>query len=414
MQYFFPDSQDLVDPSFDFHTERRGITRLRQRDDCYPHEIFAHPPYDGILISRAIVDERYTLAQKQRLLRLGARQFLRIDEKRLSHLKVMGDCGAFSYKDAEVPPFSVDDVIDFYERCGMDLGISVDHVILGFDPAFDGAKQVDQGFRDRQHLTLECAAEFFTKCDRNRVRFQPVGVAQGWSPRSYAHAVTELQKIGYTYIAMGGMVPMKTPDILATLEAVKPVLEAGTRLHLLGVTRSEQFTAFRDFGVVSFDSTSPLLQAFKSDTDNYHTATNPYIALRVPQVEGNAKLKAAILSGKVRQEVARKFERECLQGLADLDRGEGDTDRILKLLLGFDELHLGTGKPSKRRDAYLRVLTDRPWKECRCEVCTALGVHVMLFRGAERNRRRGFHNLHVFYRKVRQLTNREPCQPVLV
>ena len=75
MFYFFPDSQDLVDPSFDFQKETRGITRLRQRDDCYPHEIFGHAPYDGMLISRAIVDERYTLAQKQRLLRSGARAF---------------------------------------------------------------------------------------------------------------------------------------------------------------------------------------------------------------------------------------------------------------------------------------------------------------------------------------------------
>ena len=413
MQYFFPDSQDLVDPSFDFHTERRGITRLRQRDDCYPHEIFARPPYDGLLISRAIVDERYTLAQKQRLLRLGARQFLRIEEKELSHLKVMGDCGAFSYKDADVPPFSVDDVIDFYERCGIDLGISIDHIIFAFDVAFDREKEVPQGLRDRQQLTLEYASDFFEKCHRKQVRFEPVGVAQGWSPQSYAKAVSELQKIGFTYIAMGGMVPMKTPDILATLAAVKPVLNPSTRLHLLGVTRCENFTAFRDFGVVSFDSTSPLLQAFKSDTDNYHTPADPYIALRVPQVEGNAKLKAAILSGKVKQEVARKFEQDCLRSLAALDRGEGDPEQILDLLIGFDELHAGTGKPSKHREAYRRVLTDMPWKKCRCEICAALGVHVILFRGAERNRRRGFHNLYVFYRKVRKLTNRDKCEPVL-
>jgi hypothetical protein len=33
-------------------------------------------------------------------------------------------------------------------------------------------------------------------------------------------------------------------------------------------------------------------------------------------------------------------------------------------------------------------------------VCTRLGIHVILFRGAERNRRRGFHNLYVFYRQL--------------
>ena len=56
MKFFFPDSQDLVDPSFDFRTETRSDTRVRQRDDQYPHEVFATPPYDGMLVSKAIVD----------------------------------------------------------------------------------------------------------------------------------------------------------------------------------------------------------------------------------------------------------------------------------------------------------------------------------------------------------------------
>ena len=204
---------------------------------------------------------------------------------------------------------------------------------------------------------------------------------------------------------------MKTPDILATLEAVKVVLNNDTQLHLLGVTRCESFADFRRYGVVSFDSTSALLQAFKSDTDNYHTEGRPYVALRVPQIEGNAKLKAAILSGKTNQEVAQKFERECLRSLTAWEQGEGEIDDILDTLIAYEELH--TGKTSKRRDGYRRVLIDMPWKRCRCEVCVALGVHVILFRGADRNRRRGFHNLHVFYRKVRQLTDEQGKRPVL-
>ena len=40
MKFFFPDSQDLVDPSFDFRTERRSDDRLRHRDDLYVHEVF--------------------------------------------------------------------------------------------------------------------------------------------------------------------------------------------------------------------------------------------------------------------------------------------------------------------------------------------------------------------------------------
>jgi hypothetical protein len=48
------------------------------------------------------------------------------------------------------------------------------------------------------------------------------------------------------------------------------------------------------------------------------------------------------------------------------------------------------------------VLAAKPWSSCPCDVCRTLGYHVILFRGAERNRRRGFHNLWVFYRRLRR------------
>ena len=56
MNFFFPDSQDLVDPSFDFRTERRAPTRVRHRDDLYAHEVFSEQVYDGLLVSKGIVD----------------------------------------------------------------------------------------------------------------------------------------------------------------------------------------------------------------------------------------------------------------------------------------------------------------------------------------------------------------------
>ena len=36
MKFFFADSQDMVDPSFDFETEKRSEWRVRQRDDQLP------------------------------------------------------------------------------------------------------------------------------------------------------------------------------------------------------------------------------------------------------------------------------------------------------------------------------------------------------------------------------------------
>ena len=44
MKFFFPDSQDLVDPSFDFEKESRSDVRIRHQDDQYAHEVFSSRP----------------------------------------------------------------------------------------------------------------------------------------------------------------------------------------------------------------------------------------------------------------------------------------------------------------------------------------------------------------------------------
>ena len=49
------------------------------------------------------------------------------------------------------------------------------------------------------------------------------------------------------------------------------------------------------------------------------------------------------------------------------------------------------------RTAYLKTLGDRPWEGCRCRVCRDAGVEALIFRSSNRNKRRGIHNLHVFY-----------------
>ncbi len=420
MKFFFADSLDVVDPSFDFTTEQRSGTRVRQRDDQYPHEVFAEAPYDGILVSKAIVDGtgravsgKYTLAQRHRLLRVGIREFFRLDaprpdgRPRTERLQTMGDCGAFTYVRDEVPPYTVDEVIDFYDACGFDYGVAIDHVILAFQPDDDepvlalghGEADLVAPHRRRQEITLDLALRFLAAHRRRQCRFTPIGVAQGWSPGSYRFAVEQLQRIGYDHIAIGGLVPLKTPEIKSVLAAVCPTVRPGTQVHLFGVTRVTHVRAFADFGVTSFDSTSPLRQAFKDDKDNYYLPSGVHqMAIRVPQVDGNPKLKKAIVAGQVDQATARRLERACLDVLARFDRGGADVDEVMVSLAAYERLH---DPYTDRSDRYRAILEDRAWKRCPCEVCRALGIHVMLFRGAERNRRRGFHNLYVFERRLR-------------
>src|SRR5262249_40312582 len=158
-----PDSQDLVDPSFDFTTEKRSETRIRQRDDLYAHEVFATPPYDGMLVSKAIVEGtgvgtgRYTLGQQRRFAVAGVKRFLRVP----AGMKVMGDCGAFTYVKEPQPPVTIEEVLRFYDGAGFDYGASVDHIILAYradwDCSLPGIEPVPEDCVHRQELTLELA-----------------------------------------------------------------------------------------------------------------------------------------------------------------------------------------------------------------------------------------------------------------
>ena len=191
---------------------------------------------------------------------------------------------------------------------------------------------------------------------------------------------------------MGGMVPLRTADILATLEEVAGVKRPDVGLHLLGVTRPGEMQTFASLGVTSFDSTSPFRQAFKDATDNYYAPDTTYVAVKVPQVDGNAALKRRISSGVVDQRAAQEGERNCLDLLRRYDRDEATCEEVLEALHDYSEL--AGLKP--RDEEYRRTLGDRPWKSCRCGICEAVGIEVIIFRGSERNKRRGFHNLAVF------------------
>jgi hypothetical protein len=408
MEFFFPDSQDQVDPRFDFVNEQWSPHRVRQRDDLYAHEVHYAPPYTGILVSKTIVDGlagagRYTGAQRHRLYRLGVRGFFRLDTIKGPRIATLGDCGAFSYVNEVAPPFSPDQVIDFYEHCGFDLGISVDHIIFQYRKQADVDGDADPSWLNRQAITLDLAERFFERAIARGCYFTPMGVAQGWSPRSYAAAVERLQEIGYTRIALGGMVPLKTEQILDCLRAIEEIREPETVFHLLGVTRTDYVETFAGYGVTSFDSTSPFRQAFKDADDNYYAPDRNYIAIRIPQVEGNQKFEAKIRAGQVDQRLARRLERRCLDALVAYDRDEETLTATLNALREYEKLWDGK---HDRTELYRGVLEARPWKACPCAVCEQVGVQVILFRGTERNKRRGFHNLFVFNEKLQHnLTN---------
>ena len=150
-----------------------------------------------------------------------------------------------------------------------------------------------------------------------------------------------------------------------------------------------------------------LRKAFKDDKDNYYTLHGTYSAIRVPQVDANPELLRRIVAGQVSQEHARELEQQCLAILGKFDRSEASLEDTVGVLRSYELVFNGS---VDRSEVYRRVLEDRPWAECPCEVCRRLGIHVMIFRGAERNRRRGFHNLYVFNQQLQgHLEQRFEC-----
>src|SRR5688572_3450068 len=181
MRFYFPDSQDQIDPSFDFVTEARSPHRIRQRDDLYAHEVLKPVPYSGMLVSKAMVDGveggagRYSAQQRQRLYRVGLREFFRLDEAPGPRITTLGDCGAFTYVREDVPPYTVDEVIDFYEECGFDAGLSLDHVVLGFElhPSLS-VELLRPDWVERRALTLALAEDFLRRHRERGASFEAV------------------------------------------------------------------------------------------------------------------------------------------------------------------------------------------------------------------------------------------------
>ncbi len=417
MRFYFPDSQDMISPTYDFVHDEYSPLRVRQRDDLYAHEGVKPLPYDGILVSKGIVDGsisgagKYSSAQRARIYRLGVRRFFRLPDS----VDTMGDNGAFAYVNEHEPPVTVTQVLDFYESCGFDSGVSVDHIVFGFEDddmySRPGARLSDEqaAWEERRQMTLDLAQSFLEEAGHRRMSMVPVGAAQGWSPGTYANSVERLQEMGYRRIALGGMVPLKTREIIAALKRVDEVRKPDTELHLLGIGRFDAMEEFAQLGVTSIDSTSAFRQAFMDDRNNYHTADGNYVAIRVPQVDGNARLKRAILAGRVSQAEAVAKERECLGTLRRYDSDTATLAEALSAVLNYDRL-VRTEREREVRsyDAeYELMLARRPWKACHCSLCAEHGIEIAIFRGTERNKRRGFHNLAVLAQKMHKLPSRQ-------
>jgi hypothetical protein len=429
MKFLYSDTQDYVDPKYDFLNDRNAPTRQRYWDDAYAHQIMTPTPYDGLLIAMSAVKQapgvpsskvRYSMAEERRLSRDGVRKFLRFDGPKYKDAMVMGDCGSFAYVEQEKPAYSPTEVFEFYSEARFTHGVSPDHIIFACDTDNPPLEAMGEDVSFRYQLTLDNAQEFLRICQSEGMPFEPMGAVQGWSPRSIAQAGKALEDMGYRYLAIGGLVPLKADVIHQVLRALRETIRPETKIHLLGFAKADSIQHFTDYGITSFDSTSPLIRAFMDEKANYYMPNaqgglDYYAAVRIPQAIENNRLMQGIKQGIFNAEDLQKREIKALTALRQFDNEQETLEATVEAVLDYQQF-LTLGGDSAKHEKTLqktrvqveRTLAAAPWKHCRCDICTEIGVEVIIFRSANRNRRRGFHNLGVYHQHVQRILENTP------
>jgi hypothetical protein len=394
MRFFIPEWDDRVDPGYNFLTDTHSEFHKEDpsHNDSYMWDIFGvkNVPFDGVLVSLATLQQSKN--KYQEILDNGIHKFLGLPHQ----FSIMADCGAFSYIKEDEPPYKTENVLKIYSDMGFNYGVSIDHLVV---PAFKEQN------KERMRITYDNGVQAYKVWKKKyRQDYQLIVAVQGAEIADYIRMYNHFLLRGIRHLAFGSLVRTTTPFISQLIDAL--VDEINTTkvvpeyLHFFGVARSalfEKFQNLEDLGIdVAFDSASYLRKAWlgaQTSQNNYiATDWNGYTAIRIPQ--DVPKKVSGTLDPKKYQTAAWG----CLQSLWKYDKGEISLERVMKKLENFNTL---VEERSDLIHYYKRVLVDQPWKKCDCPICKNIGIDVVIFRGNNRNRRRGFHNVQVFYNTLK-------------
>ncbi len=402
--YFLPDWDDLLDPLFNFKEDSFSGASRAQREDKHccvlmqPNRIS-----DGILVSLA---QQGT--QKGPLRRLEGTEPGALSPPPLrkhfglsDNQYLFGDCGAFSYVNEMHPTISVDQAVALYESYGFDFGASVDHMPVSV--VSRNGEKIELSERERQErvdTTHENARLFIESARERKVGFIPVGTIQALTPERYAQSVRDYYEFGYRHLAIGGLVPQTDADIAKNIRAVMKVAEELPErpwIHLFGIYRPRLQELIRQLKVDSFDSASYFRKAWLRSDQNYLASNGQwYAALRVPMTK-DARTQSRLLAMDVDIDELKIQEREVMRLLSQYDEDQVQIGEVLEAVLNYDSHLARSSETASMRAKYERTLKDRPWRSCHCNFCENLGIHMLIFRGANRNKRRGAHNTLMLY-----------------
>lgn len=407
MTYFLPDWDDLLDERYDFESDEFSGPTPKSRGDR--HCCLLMQPKrmcDGVLVSLAQHFlskgplKQFSGTKEETLAPRNLRKHFGLDDNQA----LFGDCGAFSYVNEDLPSISVEKAVALYELYGFDFGASVDHI---------PAPTITQNGKKRElrpielegrvEITRKNAEQFISLAKKRKVGFTPVGTIQALSPDGYAKMAKLYHEFGYRHLALGGLVPLQDKQIEAIVRAVMSTVEKlkpRPWVHLFGIFRPKLQWLFRELKVDSFDSASYFRKAWLRSDQNYLAPNGKwYTAIRVPMTSDGRTRKRLISAGADIEKLEAK-EAQVMNLLVRYGRYEVGIAEVMEAIIDYDEQLTRTSDSQSMRAKYERTLLERPWEHCNCPFCQQLGIHVVIFRGSNRNKRRGAHNTLMLYNQL--------------
>lgn len=198
------------------------------------------------------------------------------------------DCGAWSYRDLEVPKLKRNLVtatwaMEQYLHLANpgDFVVAPDHMLIP-----------DKDLESRRRFNRESAEAFITLA--HGAGLEPMAGVHGATPGERIEHARWLQSIGYANLALGGLAAGRASQKVMVIGVVSALREAlpGAWLHVLGLSAPDYYAAWRRLGIQSCDGASQFKQAFSGaffiEADGKlvkHQAAKPQQPPMAPQCE---------------------------------------------------------------------------------------------------------------------------------
>ena len=218
------------------------------------------------------------------------------------------------------------------------------------------------------------------------------------------------------------------PKGASVRESVEGALRAQELLHALrsfdaDESISQALTDWHQSAVATLENLEPYLREHRHDERFSHSTLRPIKEAFRDDYRYGHKV-AANFSGKFRGELAKLLRMDSQENPLPFEEYEKLISEVWEVFDGWNPTKIDEIEKREERsgeygtfdqlwvlvanyaayvedegllDAYEELLRREPWNECDCRICREHGIGVAIFRGNNRNRRRGFHNTRRFY-----------------